>query len=468
MDLAGQDGASFGQLHFGDARLGDARRTARLVAVADQLLQHPQGTFPQKLPDPSGLDAFYRLVKARGVTHATVLAPHCQLTHRRMAEHAGVTLLLQDSTVLDYSGLGIAELGQVGDGHGRGYYCHNCLAITAQRQVLGLAHQILHTRRDVPDGETRAQCRQHPQRESRLWRATARALPAAPPGRVWVDVADCAADITEFIDYEAEHHRRYVVRSQHNRCVTLATATGESRHKLWTLARALPLGRRVQDVAVAAQGRQPARTARVRLAWAAVTIVPPRQRRGDERGVPLAVWVVRVAEVDPPAGVEPLEWILLTNAAVAQEDDAWERAAWYGCRVVVEEYHKCQKTGCDIEQMQFEYADRLRPAIALVSVVALALLQLRDWARQEERQGQPATAWVPPLWVRVLSQWRYGPGRPELTVREFVLALGRLGGHQNRPSDGLPGWQTLWRGWMQLQAMLQGVRLLNSETCGGT
>ena len=76
-----------------------------------------------------------------------------------------------------------------------------------------------------------------------------------------------------------------------------------------------------------------------------------------------------------------------------------------------------------------------------------------------------------PAAVRLASrpkQWRYGPGRTELTVAEFVLALGRLGGHQNRPSDGLPGWQTLWRGWMQLQAMIQGVLLLHPETCGGT
>jgi hypothetical protein len=467
MDLAGHDGVSFGQLHFGAARLGDARRTARLVAVADQLLRHPQGTFPQKLPDPYDLDAFYRLVAAEDVTHAAVLAPHCRLTHRRMAEHPGVTLLLQDSTVLDYSGLSIPELGQVGDGHGRGYYCHNCLAVTADRQVLGLAHQILHTRRDVPDGETREQRRRHPQRESRLWRATARALPAAPPGRVWVDVADCAADITEFIDYEDEHGRRYVVRSQHNRWVTVS-AGAPRRRKLWDVARALPWGVQVREVSVAAQEGRPARVARVRVSWAAVTIVPPRQRRGEERGLPLPVWVVRVAEVDPPAGVEPLEWVLLTNVPVADEAGAWERAEWYGCRVVVEEYHKCQKTGCDIERMQFEHAERLQPAIALVSVVALTLLQLRDWARQDEHQHKPAAAWVPAWWVRLLAQWRYGQGRTDLTVREFVLALGRLGGHQNRPSDGLPGWQTLWRGWMQLQTMLQGVRLLNSDICGGT
>jgi hypothetical protein len=467
MDLAGQQGQSFGQLHFGAAQLGDPRRTRRLVAVADQLVRHPAGTFPHKIPDPYDLDALYRLLAADAVTHAAVLAPHCARTRQRMAECDAAVLLLQDTTVLDYSGLSIPELGQVGDGHGRGYYCHNCLAITADRQVLGLAHQILHTRRRVPPGETREQRRRHPQRESRLWRETAAALPPAPAGRLHVDVADCAADITAFLDYEDAHGRAYVVRSQHDRWVTVAQG-GRRRRKLHQLARALPAGAEVQEVTVAAQEGQPARTARVRVAWAAVTIVPPRQRRGQERGVPLAVWVVRVWEPEPPAGAEALEWILLTNVAVAAEATAWERAAWYGCRVVVEEYHKCQKTGCAIEEMQFEYADRLQPAIALVSVVALALLQLRDWARQPEQKGRPATGCVPRLWVRLLAQWRYQEERAGMTVEEFVLALGRLGGHQNRPSDGLPGWQTLWRGWIKLQSMVQGVLLLNSSISGGT
>src|SRR5207248_2713478 len=51
------------------------------------------------------------------------------------------------------------------------------------------------------------------------------------------------------------------------------------------------------------------------------------------------------------------------------------------------------------------------------------------------------------LWLRgcaVLSVWRYRTRRPELSVREFFLALARLGGHQNRRHDGTPGWLVLW------------------------
>ena len=55
---------SFGRLHFGNAPLTDARRTARLIRAADQILTRPAGTLPQKLPDPYQLDALYRLLAA--------------------------------------------------------------------------------------------------------------------------------------------------------------------------------------------------------------------------------------------------------------------------------------------------------------------------------------------------------------------------------------------------------------------
>ena len=69
---------------------------------------------------------------------------------------------------------------------------------------------------------------------------------------------------------------------------------------------------------------------------------------------------------------------------------------WYTCRWVIEEYHKAQKTGCAIEGPQFTTADRLQPMIALRSVVAGALLRLRDLGRSEATQELPATEGVAP------------------------------------------------------------------------
>ena len=72
----------------------------------------------------------------------------------------------------------------------------------------------------------------------------------------------------------------------------------------------------------------------------------------------------------------------------------------------------------------------------------------------------PAAVPTPPAvsilgrdYVAVLTAWRYGSPRFNISVYDFYYALARLGGHQNRKHDKRPGWLVLWRVWMKLQAM---------------
>ena len=468
--MDGKTPESFGQQHFGGAALGHKARTKRLVETADQ----PRCTLVARcrpnLPDrriSKGCIAWSNILRSRMPACWTRIGTR---TLRLMRECQGVVLILHDDTVLDYSGLETLadDLGQIGDGHGRGYYCHNSLAVVAEtRQVLGLAAQSLHRRRKVPPGEKRKQRRQRPDRESLLWKRGSQSIPAAALGQLWVDVADRGADITEFLDYEEEAGKKYLVRSQHNRLIELENPDkpGETRRvKLHDWARSLSAtAESILDVQ--AKPGQSARTVRLGVAWTLVTLLPPRQPRGEERGVPLQVWVVRAAEIDPPAGVEPLEWILLTNVPVHCAADAWQRVAWYRLRWIVEEYHKGQKTGCDIEELQFRHRDRLEPVIALLSVVALTLLELRDLSRRPEAQSCRNRGTALGVGAAVVAVC-HKEERPAWTVHDFYYALARLGGHQNRKHDHPPGWLVLWRGWTKLQAMLEGAAVAGDETSG--
>jgi len=104
--------------------------------------------------------------------------------------------------------------------------------------------------------------------------------------------------------------------------------------------------------------------------------------------------------------------------------------------------------------------------IALLSVVAVTLLNLREASRDETTAQLPATDYVDRRYVAVLSAWRYKTERPALTVKEFYLALARLGGHQNRKHDHRAGWVVLWRGWMALQTMLDGAEAVGFKIRG--
>ena len=150
---------------------------------------------------------------------------------------------------------------------------------------------------------------------------------------------------------------------------------------------------------------------------------------------------------------------------MATFDDAWRVVEWYERRWVIEEYHKALKTGCQIEDLQFTCVDRLQPAIALLSAVVLTLLHLRDASRHPQAATTKATKLLAVEYVEVLSLWRHRELRVGWTLREFYLALARLGGHQNRTRDPHPGWLVLWRGWTKLQLLLDGYEAARQK-CG--
>ncbi|MFL5696121.1 MAG: IS4 family transposase [Ktedonobacteraceae bacterium] len=46
-----------------------------------------------------------------------------------------------------------------------------------------------------------------------------------------------------------------------------------------------------------------------------------------------------------------------------------------------------------------------------------------------------------------------------MTIQQCWHAIARYGGYLGRKSDGPPGWKTLWRGWLHIQTLLEGVHL---------
>ena len=129
----------------------------------------------------------------------------------------------------------------------------------------------------------------------------------------------------------------------------------------------------------------------------------------------------------------------------------------------MEEDHKAIKTGLGAERLQRESAARLFAAMAIMSVVALRLIERRERLRRHP-EAEAAQSGLSPL---ALEGLRHKSGRTLRTVREVALAIGRLGGHRNRTSDGLPGWQTLWHGMNTLHGLGEGVLIAHRLTSFG-
>jgi hypothetical protein len=459
------------QEYFGSDRIfPDLRLDARLLDTFNRMGQCPEGTLPQKLSSRAELVGGYRLFNNRKVEPAAMLDAHRQQCLKRLENYRGRVLNLHDQTVLDYSGLHVEGLGQVGNGHGQGLYAHNSLLVIPQtREVVGLMGQILHRRDRVPKKETRQARQARQSRESRLWKQAVEDLPPMPPGVQVTDVTDRGSDVMEYIWYEVSGGREFIVRSQHNRILADGRKdpgkVDPSVRKLHDRLRALgSMGRYTLRVAAPGGGW---REAKISVAFAAVSILPPRQARGEHGQEPMNLWGLiaweELSAEAAAAGVEPIEWILLTNRPVETIEQAREVVEDYACRWMIEEYHKAQKSGCGIEELQMTTRHGLDNAITVLSVLAVHVLRLRCYARDESLRDQPARLHEEELKVQLAARASKHRDWREMTVWEYSIAVAHLGGYMLNPRKRPPGWQILWRGYIRLESMCAGVRLVQDK-----
>ncbi len=126
---------------------------------------------------------------------------------------------------------------------------------------------------------------------------------------------------------------------------------------------------------------------------------------------------------------------------------------------MIEEWHRCLKEGCKLEQSQVQTIQALRRLSALLSVIAVRMLRLRDLA-ESQKQSDPQTLResVPWTWIVVVAL--LAQAQPEMfSAREFWLAIARQGGFIGRKRDGRPGWKVIWRGWYDISQMVRYAEL---------
>lgn len=486
------------QVEFGQVQLGDARRTRRAVTVARAMARDPSGSIPQQSKTWRAAKGAYRLFDTAAVTFEAMINPHWHRTRQRAAGEsaaaAAVTLLIQDTTALDYTRHpGCCGLGRFGNGPrwtgGLGLLLHSVLAVEPrpddgqagiQSRVLGLAWNTLWARRQSVPAKRRTTKQQREQGcESDRWIAAVDAIGGAPPNHRFVHVGDREADI--FPLYQACRRHAgvsWLVRVSQTRRAALAGHVSDPTRivkaddrpdtNLRDVVDALPTsgGKRrlwVEPLWVEPRAGHAGRWAKLLVSAGPVTIYSPWHR--SRSGTPLCCWVVRVWEVDAPDGVQPIEWILLTDEPVRDLSDALRLCDWYALRWQIEEYHKCLKSGCRVEARQLEDVARLEPLIAMCCVLAVRLLQLANDTRLTPTA--PAIDHVPRESVRTLARMLNVADDGVITLRQFTREVARLGGFLARRGDGDPGWLTLWRGWRELDLITQGRLLAEAEPrCG--
>jgi hypothetical protein len=480
-----------GRRSFGAAPLGDLRRTRRLVQMAAAFragaCSGGGGTISSVITQTHQAKAAYRLLDQSAVTHATVMAaPSAHVrTQIAQATGAGVTLLIEDTTAIAYPGLQQARgLGPIGEDYTRGFWLHNTLAVRweppppeAQARSggggrdrcwpLGLAHQQAWARpaqrparrKSNGRGKESNQARQlREDRESSRW---GRVL-QEPDAAAWLQgavpvvyVADRESDIYEVFGHCQRAGVSFVIRAAHARALADPTAGPD----LMTAAAQAPVRGQMEIDLPQREGNP------VTLEMRATSLLLRGPVRPGGRLEDRTLGVLQVREIHPPAGGAALCWVLLTDLPLDTLEACVRVTRLYRCRWLIEELHKGIKTGLRLEFSQLSDYRRLSVLAAILSVVAVFLLQTQ-WSARTNGEAEIGVADADAVVLEILAA-THPPPQGRRTRQWFWISLARLGGFMARKGDGHPGWLTLWRGWQTLQLIQRGYVLRGQRLrCG--
>lgn len=441
---------------FGDGRLGDTRRTRRLVGMAAGLAGNV-GIAISSSCGRSGAQAVSRLLCRGETTLKSVTSAHIEQTAQRCSGTERI-LAVQDTTALDFSTHGCTEgLGYITTSlKRRGLLMHTVLAVKRDKTPLGLLGVQIWSRDDASRGCSKSRRgRMTSQKESRKWlQGLAQAQSATADDQPVLVVGDRESDVYALFVAPRRANVGLLVRAAHNRriadgefgCMRDAVENGPVVGSYW--------------LDVPRQGSRRKRTAQLEVRVARVDLRPPINRASDVSKKAVRVSLIRVVEIEVPDGVVGLEWTLLTSDVIETLDDAVEMIHCYGARWVIEEFHKVLKSGCRVEDLQLDTAERLIPAIGIMAVVAWRVLYLTKRARQDPEMNPLEVGSAEE--VKVMSFWLKSKGDKQWqisTASQFNIAVARLGGFLGRKSDGMPGTKTTWQGLRQLEALVLGYRL---------
>lgn len=435
---------------WGQAMLGDARRNSRAIKLAEDLLNKPSASFPEQCSNWGSLKAAYRFFNEKDVSFEALQQPHRSQVIEQ-ARRPGITLFIQDGSEIDYTSHDV-ELGPIGNHRGHGFCLHTTLAVHLEedsKNILGIAHQILWERPQVKDKETRTQrCARF--NEADVWGNSVKAIGTHTDESLWVNIGDRGADIFEFLEICHSNNHQAVIRMIQNRKILAEGREGKALEfvRQQSSKGSFELTRRGRD-------GMPAVTHQLQICWVDVEIQPPKYMGQSKKGI--CGTYIRVWETKE----EGLEWILFSSLPVENFEQAHEKVKWYSMRWMIEEYHKCLKTGCGVENRNFQTGRALQAVIGMFGIIAAKLLELKYIIKNEGMQL--AKNIIPDELMGIISR-RYKLEISKMTLKDFWRSVAKLGGFLGRKSDGEPGWQTLWKGWVKLLTMQEA--LADFQKCG--
>lgn len=435
--------------------LGDVRLNARFAIILDSLMVSPNSSIPKSCCSKSKTKATYRFLDNNRVSAKKIREGFFNATAKRVKNESEV-LIISDSTNLVYSShKSLKGAGVLRNFKARGFALHTTLVATSEGEPLGSFFQAFWGR--DPKGYGKRKSRKKiafENKESYRW------LESIQSAENFLDsntraifIADRGADIYELFAYKRVPNFELLIRACHNRKIP-----GMDNPLFDQLEEAAILGYVEVEV-----GRAPNRSPRK----AKLEIRSMTTAIGKNNNQKIAINVVLAKEVSIPADdSQVIVWRLLTTLPVSTLEQAYDCVKKYSKRWLIERYHYVLKSGCQVEELQLEEADRVERAIAMYSIIAYKLLFITYFARTSPEMSALKVFKKDELKALYLFSYQNKkfPDIP-ITIFEAVNLVAKLGGFLGRKSDGFPGVKVIWLGLKSLADITASFRLWGKR-CG--
>lgn len=448
---------------FGDADLGDHRRTRRLVAMAAAFADRPSGRVTEVLHDSAAREAGFRLVESAFVDPAAIAAAAHRATARRCQSERTVIVPIDQTTLTLTDRTGSKGFGRTGTTDvgqkivRRGFHVMTALVVGGTGVNHGIVGQAwINRQAKAPHALRWRDKRPVEERESGLWtRVIAESLAmlrAQSPATIpWFQL-DRGGDAAHVVQFAVENQLLLTVRSAHDRAVV---GGGFLKQRL----RSAPVSGRY-DVLVSARNGRPPRRARMSVRFRAITLRMSHQCTG--RRIDAPVTVVEAREVSNPRDKKPrLNWRLITTKNVTCFQDAFDVIRAYTLRWRVEDLHRAWKTGtCNIERSQLRSAGAFQRWATIAATVAARAEQLKTMSRADPQvSALTALSRAEVDAAIVLSRTKDHRIGDEITLERAVFLIACVGGYVGKHARTKPGVLTISRG---LQRVIVGAEMVTA------
>lgn len=447
---------------LGAINLGDKRLNARARKLLNILGANPSLSIPASCKGWAETKAAYRFFDNELVSEEKIFECHRQSTLERI-KYCPVVLLIQDTSTLNYSGQKARkDVGPIQCDSSRGIFLHPTIAVTPERQCLGVINYHHWFREGLAHKSAIERSHDNHRRpitekESNRWLESyrqANTIAQTLPDTQIISVADREGDIYD-IYQEAQNefaNADWLIRSHYNRSVKKNKDDNYPNKLRENVKKNGAIGTLEFEVCSATSRKR--RVVKQEIYLKEVVLLPSARKK-KAGSLPVKTMVIIASETNAPENEKPIEWVLLTSVKICNLEEAKKVIQWYICRWQIEIYFKILKGGCNIEKLQLTNEKRFGACLALYLIIAWRILFITMLGREYPNLDCgcifDSLEWQT---AYIVAKKEKPPSKPP-KLNEMIKIIAQLGGFLGRKGDGDPGPTVMWKGLRNIHAYIE-------------